>query len=188
MIIRKASVEDSNIITEHLFLAVEEFLYKFTGTKNAKKAKEFLLYFVQKENNQYSFQNCFVAENENEIMGSMNMYDGAKLISLREPVVQYVKNHFNKDFNIEEETQKGEYYIDSFGVSPNQQGKGVGTKMLQYVIKAFSHSHQPIGLLVDEENPKAEKLYLKLGFELVGRKVLLGKKLKHLQKKPENDS
>jgi ribosomal protein S18 acetylase RimI-like enzyme len=166
---------------------MEDILYEFIGINNTLKAKEFLRYFVEKENNQYSFQNCMVAESENEILGSINIYDGADLQLLRAPVAEYVKKHFNIDFNPENETQKGEYYIDSFGVSPDKQGKGIGTKILQHLIKAYTIENQyTIGLLVDEENPNAEKLYLKLGFEFVGRKILVGKKMKHLQKKPEN--
>ena len=68
MIIRKAAKQDSHIISEHLFLAMEDILYKFIGIKNTLKTKEFLRHFVEKENNQYSFQNCFVAEGENEIL------------------------------------------------------------------------------------------------------------------------
>lgn len=187
MIIRKAIKQDSPIISEHLFLAMEHILYKFIGIKDVLKAKEFLMYFVEKENNQYSFQNCLVAESENGILGSINIYNGADLEQLRIPIIQYVKTHFNIDFNPEKETQHGEYYIDSFGVSPDQQGKGIGTKMLQYIIKAYTiENQQTLGLLVDEENPEAEKLYLKLGFEFVGHKVFVGKKMKHLQRKPEN--
>ena len=46
-------------------------------------------------------------------MGSINIYDGANLELLRAPIVQYIKKHFNGDFNPEKETQQGEYYIDS---------------------------------------------------------------------------
>lgn len=188
MIIRKATFEDSTIISEHLFLAMEDILYEFIGIKNSKKAKELLLHFVKKENNQYSFQNCLVAESGNKIKGSINIYDGARLDILRAPIAEYIKTIFDENFNPEKETQQGEYYIDSFGVSPNQQGRGVGTKILKFVINEYVKNNQKtLGLLVDEENPKAEKLYLSLGFEFVGRKVLAGKKMKHLQRKPDNN-
>ncbi len=184
MVIRKATIEDSKVISEHLFLAMEDILYKFIGVKSVEAAKEFLLYFVRQVNNQYSFQNCWVAESIDGIEGAINIYNGADLEMLREPVIQYVKKHFDTTFNPEKETQAGEYYIDSFGVNPNSQGRGVGTKILQSVIDIYESDQQTLGLLVDEYNPGAEKLYLKLGFEFVGRKVLAGKKMKHFQRKP----
>lgn len=184
MIIRKATIEDAEIISEHLFLAMEDILYEFIGIKNAVQAKRFLCHFVRRENNQYAYKNCFVAESQEGVKGSINIYDGAKLESLRSPIKQYIKQHFGINFNPEQETQKGEFYIDSFGVDPKSQGKGIGKKILQFVIDRADSHQQTLGLLVDVDNPKAEKLYLKFGFQLVGHKVFVGKQFKHLQRKP----
>jgi ribosomal protein S18 acetylase RimI-like enzyme len=182
MNIRKATKADAPAISGHLFLAMEDILYEFIRMKNPAKAKECLAYFVARENNQYSFQNCWVAEKDAEILGSINSYDGAKLDLLRAPVVQYIRTHFNENFNPEKETQPGEYYIDSFGVSIPHQGKGIGTELLQFVIHQYTiEQQQTLGLLVDEDNPAAKKLYLKLGFKPVGRKTLVGKMMVHLQ-------
>jgi ribosomal protein S18 acetylase RimI-like enzyme len=185
MIIRKATKADSQIITEHIFLAMEEILYEFIGMKDTNKAKDVLGHFVGKENNQYSYENCFVAESENEIVGTVNIYDGGKLESLRRPIIAYIKKHFGIDLTYEKETQEGEHYIDSIGVSEKHQRKGIGTELLKFIIEKYTNKNQrTLGLLVDEDNPKAEKQYLKLGFKLVGRKVLTRKKMKHLQLKP----
>ena len=184
MNIRKARVEDSASIANHLLLAMEDIVYAFIRQKDSEKAKAFLQYFVERDANQYSYQNCWVVEDGNQIIAAVNMYDGAKLTMLRAPVAQYIKTHFNAGFNPEDETQKGEYYIDSLGVSPNQQGKGVGAKILNYVIDHYVHQRkQTLGLLVEEENTNARKLYLKLGFKPVGTKILVGKKMQHLQLK-----
>ncbi|WP_339926136.1 GNAT family N-acetyltransferase [uncultured Cyclobacterium sp.] len=186
MVIRKANKVDAETITEQLFLAMEEILYAFIGMKDHKKAKSFLRYFVEKENNQYSYENCLVVESGNEVIGTLNIYDGGKLESLRAPIIAYIKTHFGIGFHHEEETQEGEYYIDSLGISRSHQGKGTGTALLKFTIDKYVKSDQrTIGLLVDEDNPNAEKLYLKLGFELIGRKTLAGKKMKHLQLRPK---
>lgn len=182
MTIRKATIEDSESIAAHLLLAMEEIIYKFIAERDPKTAYYFLLHFVESENNQYSYQNCFVAEEGSEIAGAVSVYDGAKLHQLRKPIVDYVRLNFNPDFNPEDETQGGEFYIDSLGVNPNHQGKGIGSKMLQFLIEEYVHkNHQTLGLLVEEDNPNAKKLYLKLGFKPVGQKTLVGKKLEHLQ-------
>jgi ribosomal protein S18 acetylase RimI-like enzyme len=184
MIIRKATRADSKSIAGHLFLAMEDILYKFIGEENEEKAMNLLLFFVEGKGNQYSFENCLIAEENKEVVGSINIYDGGKLDDLRSPVVHYIKSHFNPDFNPESETEAGEFYIDSFGVNKDQQGKGVGTQLLQYVIDEYViKNNQTLGLLVDEDNPLAKKLYLKLGFEVVGKKTLASKTLEHLQMK-----
>ena len=180
--VRKATLQDAEIIATYLLLAMAEIVYKFIGEEIPEKAKEFMLHFVKKDNNQYSYQNCWVVEDNMKVVAAINLYNGALLSELREPIIEYLRSKFNKDFNPEDETQAGEYYIDSLGVHPNQQSKGIGTKLLRFIIDEYVHKHsQTLGLLVDEINPNAKRLYLKLGFKSAGRKVLFGKKMEHLQ-------
>ena len=56
------------------------------------------------------------------------------------------------------------------------------------MIDEYVHrQHKILGLLVDDDNPDAKKLYLKLGFKPAGPKILFGKQLAHLQIAPAND-
>lgn len=188
MKIRQATIEDSLIITDLMFLAMEEILYKLIGIEDVEKAKAFLLHFVEKEDNQYSYKNCTVAELENKVVGSINIYDGGRFEVLIKPIAVYLKENFSIDLKLEKETEQGEYYIDTIGVSPNYQGQGIGSKLLKFIIEKYTERNQyTIGLLVDEDNPNAEKLYLSLGFQFVERKVLVGKRMKHYQIRPNNE-
>jgi GNAT superfamily N-acetyltransferase len=185
MQIRKARVEDSRFITPYLLLAMEDIVYEFIAEKSYNKAIDFLNAMVAQRQNQYSYENCWVAENEERIIAVACLYDGGQLQELRKPVAHYIKEQFAKDFNPEDETQAGEVYIDCVGVHPNQQGKGIGSKIFAFLIEEYViKQKQTLGLLVDCDNPKAEKLYLKLGFKIVGEKSLVGKRLKHLQYHP----
>jgi len=182
MIIRKAVFEDAKEIVPHLLLAMGDIAYKFIGRNDYETAKEFLFYFAARENNQYSYQNCYVAEENNEILGAVNIYNGADLNALRLPVIEYIRSHYNAGFAPEDETESGEFYIDALGVEPKQQGKGIGSQLLEFLIDEFvTKNHQILGLLVEVDNPSAKKLYLKLGFKPIGIKTLVGKKLEHLQ-------
>ncbi len=187
MKIKKATLQDSENIATFLLLAMEKIIYKFISKEDYNQAKEFLLYFIKKENNQYSYQNCFIAqikqENEKtENIAMICLYDGAELESLRKPIVDYVKTNFNQDFNPENETQKGEIYIDCFAVLPKFQGQGMGKKLLEMVIEKYvNQNKQILGLLVEIENTHAQKLYSKVGFKPIGNKTLMGKKMIHLQ-------
>lgn len=185
MIIRKAKRSDSESIANYLMLAMEQLLYEFICKEDYDVAYNLLLHFVSKKNNQYSYLNCIVAEIDNKVAGVVNYYDGEKLIELREPILDYVRAYFNKGFDPENETQAGEYYIDTLAVDPNMQGKGIGTKLLQYLIDEYTVKQQKIvGLLVDKENPEARKLYLRMGFKSVGKKILVGHEMEHLQRNP----
>ncbi|WP_343697818.1 GNAT family N-acetyltransferase [Flavobacterium sp.] len=182
MIIRKAKLSDSKQIAPILLLAMEDLLYKFINKKDYTAAKDLLQYFVERENNQYSYENCFVAEENNEIIGAVNVYNGSDIEALRLPIVEYVRENYNPEFDPEFETRAGEFYIDSLGVNPNQQGKGIGSKLLLFLIDEYvTKNKETLGLLVEEDKPLAKNLYLKLGFKVVGEKALVGKKLDHLQ-------
>ena len=62
------------------------------------------------------------------------------------------------------------------------RGKGVATLLLKATIeKARDMGLPAVGLLVDTGNPKAEKLYSRLGFEYVGDNTWGGHPMKHLQ-------
>lgn len=182
MIIRKATPEDSDAIAIYLLLAMEEIVYTFIGERNPEKASAFMRHFTAKANNQYSYQNCWVAEEEGKVVGAANVYDGGRLHELRQPVLEYIRNHYHEDFEPEDETGSGEYYLDTIGVNPGHHGRGIGSQLLQFVVEEYvTRQSRTLGLLVDEDNPKAKRLYTRLGFNPVGKKVLLGKLMEHLQ-------
>ena len=180
--VRKATWNDSESIANYLLLAMEDIIYGFIGEEDRVKARQFMVHFVEKDNNQYSYENCWVVQDDMRVVAAVNLYNGAQLSELRQPIVDYVRTNFKNEFNPEDETQTGEYYLDTLGVDPNHQGKGIGTKLLQFVIDEYVHKHgETLGLLVDDVNPNAKRLYLNLGFKSVGSKVLFGKRMEHLQ-------
>lgn len=182
MIIRKATPNDAEPIAKHILLAMEDMVYSYIGQKDYQLAKDFLMRFIKRENNQYAYANCMVAQVAGQVMGCVNLYDGARLKELRQPVIDYIRKHYNTNLHLEDETHAGEIYIDSLGVSPIHQGKGVGFKMLNFLIdEVVIKEKQTLGLLVDEHHPNAKKLYLKAGFKTVGKKILLGNSFEHLQ-------
>jgi ribosomal protein S18 acetylase RimI-like enzyme len=182
--IRKAKREEAQIITPFLLLAMEDIVYEFIGEKSSEKAKHFLTSLIDEPKNQYSYENCWVAELAHKIVGVALVYDGGQLNELRAPVLQKIASSYHRKLKPEDETAEGEYYIDCVGVDTSLQGQGIGSRILRFLIDEYvTKAGRTLGLLVDKENPNAEKLYLKLGFEIVGEKTLVGKKLNHLQYK-----
>jgi len=184
MMIRRARKEDSKAITNILLLAMDTIIYKFIGEDSMDKASCFLEGLVRKEANQYSYENCWVAVSDEEIIGVVNVYEGADFLRLRTPVLDEINIWSQKGFTPEVETENGELYIDSLGVSPKLQGKGIGSKLLKFLITEYVlKDKKTLGLLVDLDNTGASRLYYRLGFVKVGEKLLLGKKMEHLQLK-----
>jgi ribosomal protein S18 acetylase RimI-like enzyme len=47
---------------------------------------------------------------------------------------------------------------------------------------AIAEGHNRVGLIVDFDNPQAERLYCSLGFERVGTRLFFGHRMWHMQK------
>ncbi|WP_159637699.1 GNAT family N-acetyltransferase [Sphingobacterium composti Ten et al. 2007 non Yoo et al. 2007] len=182
MIIRPALKFEADKIAKLMNLAMLEITYQYLGEENIEMANAFLAHFVAQENNQYSYQNIHVAEENNEIIGQISIYDGAKLQELRQPIWDKIKADRDVDYWAENETQAGEMYIDTFAVSLLAQGKGIGKKLLRFAIDEFVINQKKVlGLLVDKDNPAAKRLYEKIGFKVVNDIRIFGKEMEHMQ-------
>ena len=181
MSIRFAKKSDYKSVTPLILQAMEDLAMKFTQSSTIEKAIPLFDYFFQLENNQYSYENTLVYEENGEIIGSIIAYDGSKLNELRKPFLDFLKANFNFHQTPEDETEDGEYYLDNLSVSAQHQGKGVGKKLIEAMLNlAKEKGFEKVGLLVDVENPSAKKLYERIGFQIVGKKDLMGGKYEHL--------
>lgn len=58
----------------------------------------------------------------------------------------------------------GELYLSNFGVAPELQGQGIGSKLIRHKLaEARSKGYRLFGLDVAATNPRAEALYARLG-------------------------
>lgn len=139
---------------------------------------------VLSEKSQYSYLNTLVAvDDEGGLCGMCVSYDGGRLHELRKAFVDAAKENFGRDFSgMPDETSAGELYIDSLAVTECCRGKGIATSLLKAVVeKAKAMGLPAVGLLVDKGNPKAEKLYERVGFKYVGDNDWGGHPMKHMQ-------
>ena len=138
---------------------------------------------VEMEHSQYSYRNTILALADERIAGIAVSYDGSLLHDLRTAFIAAAKHYFDRDFSqMDDETEEGELYLDSFAVLPAFRKRGIGSRLLQATVDKAQKLKLPcVGLLVDEQNPAAERLYLANGFHLVDTSSWGGHRMKHLQ-------
>ena len=181
MQIRLAQKEDYKFVAPLIVQAMEDLAMKFTKSSDLQNAILVFEYFIQQKGNQYSFENTLVFEENGEILGSITGYDGSKLNELRTPFLDYLLDKFGFEQIPEDETETGEFYLDTVSVSMNHQGKGIGRKLIEAMINhAKEKGFDKVGLLVDLENPSAKKLYERIGFKVLKTKNLMGGRYEHL--------
>lgn len=182
MVIRPATKADAPAVARLLLLAMEDIVHAFIGTNDNEQALAFMEHLVARNDNQYGWPHVLLAEETGTVVAAACVYEGARLHALRAPVLHHLRTHYERTVQPEDETGPGEWYIDTLGVDPTQQGKGLGSALLRGIIQTHVHEQgRTLGLLVDEDNPAARKLYLRLGFTIVGTRPLMGKRLEHLQ-------
>jgi ribosomal protein S18 acetylase RimI-like enzyme len=174
IVIREARYDDAELIAEVVCMAV--------GYDTSHPLYAVFLNLAQRQNTQYSYRNTLIAEVDGAGAGAIVGYDGARLKELREPIFPLLESHLGEIPHIEDETEAGEFYIDSLGVRPAFRGHGIGGALLAAIRdRAFRDGHSCIGLIVDYDNPQAERLYTSSGFRRVGTKRFLGHDMWHLQ-------
>ncbi|WP_310993316.1 GNAT family N-acetyltransferase [Aequorivita marina] len=181
--IRPARLEDFKQVAPLIVQAMEDLACTFTNASTIADTYPLFEHFFQETANQYSYEHTLVYEEGEKVIGSITFYDGALLPKYRKPFLAYIaKNYDVRNLVIEDETVPDEVYIDTVSVLPNNQGKGIGRKLIAAAIaQSKNENHKKIGLLVDFENPKAKKLYSALGFESTGKKQLGNNVYEHLQ-------
>ena len=178
--IREATAADAAIIAQSVAMAIgEESIVKYCGSEYLKALEE----AAAVPDTQYSYMNALIAEVDGVSAGAVVGYDGAKLAPLRERTLSIVRK-YNKDLTvIDEETQAGEFYIDSLAVLPQFRGNGLGEHLLKAIVQmAFAMGHECVGLMVDNtDNPGVASFYARYGFQQVGEKRFFGHQMQHLQ-------
>lgn len=178
--VRSARREDADVIAKAVAMAIgdEGALRNYCGDEYITVLAD----IASRENTQYSWRYALIAEIDGVAAGAIVGYDGAQLYTLREGTFAVLREHIGRVPSIADETKAGEYYLDSVGVIPEFRGLGIGKALIEsFCERAFTEGHERVGLIVDNDNPHAEKLYTTLGFERVGTRLFFGHQMWHMQ-------
>ena len=64
------------------------------------------------------------------------------------------------------------YYLEYLGVEPEQQGKGLGSAILQKLVSKADKER--VGCYLENANPRNTPFYQRLGFQVVSEKEIIG--------------
>ncbi|MED3931763.1 GNAT family N-acetyltransferase [Priestia megaterium] len=166
MKIRKARKEDASAVTELLYDMLGSIARSHTAATTNEEALLRLKAFILSEKNRYSYHHITVAEVDEKVVGLMLCYEGNMLQTLYEPVKRFVRAKLNNPaWEIDIETEHGDYYIDSLCVDEAYRGKGIGTALLNVAKQEAKKRKMFLSLNVEYNNVEAKKLYQRIGFQ-----------------------
>ena len=176
--VRPATMEDARVIAEAVAMAIgSDSVVLYCGESYLDVLEEVAL----ESGTQYSYENSLVASVGDVPAGAICGYDGALLWQMREKTLSIIRKYNPSVIVPDDETEAGEFYLDSVGVLPEFRGHGVGRALLDAMTaKAHEEGHADVALIVDEINHEAERLYVRLGFKRVGTRMFFGHKMWHL--------
>ena len=146
--------------------AIGELANMLTGENEKDKILETLNLYISMDINRLSYNNIWTYESQNQLAGLIIAYDSNKIAQLDSPILKHLesKNIFLDSFD--KECFEDEFYIDTVSVFEKFQGKGIAKELFAFIEnKAKEEGFKKVSLLVDFENPKALKLYEKIGYE-----------------------
>ncbi|MBP1994917.1 GNAT family N-acetyltransferase [Paenibacillus eucommiae] len=148
-------------------MAIQDMAYQLTGESNQPEALKQLALFYEMKGNRFSQACIWVKEVDNELAGMILCYHGSQAVHLYQPIIDHLRQSSgNASFQIEQEADEDEYYIDALAVSPNHQGKGFAKELIAAAEwNAAELKYTKIALNVDQENLVAHRLYQRLGYE-----------------------
>lgn len=176
--------EDARAIAEAIVEAVgaDHCLELIGPGHEIEEAVELFSEMARREDTQYSYRNALIALSlpNGEIAGACVAYDGGKLETLRKPFLDRATEIFEIG-EVTDETEAGEYYIDTLAVRPEYRGLGIGRRLLMAATERGRALGLRPGLLVDKSNPRARALYESAGFTMVGERIFFGIPMDHMQ-------
>lgn len=163
----KQAKKDSNSNLSTLILnAINDIANTLTGENQKETILETLDLYISMDINRLSYNNIWTYETENQIAGLIVAYNSNHVEKLDGAIIDYLKtkNIFLNSFD--KECFEDEFYIDTVSVFEEFQGRGIAKELFAFIEnKAKQLGFKKVSLLVDFENPKALKLYEKIGFK-----------------------
>lgn len=133
----------------------------------------------------YGYANTFVHENAaGGVDGILVGYPHEQELKIDEPFLPFWPAlGLDQELFPDVETYAGEWYVDTLAVAPEAQGQGVGTALLTGIEAGLRKQGEALlSLNVDQENPGAERLYRRLGYEKTGELMIGTHRYNHMVK------
>jgi ribosomal protein S18 acetylase RimI-like enzyme len=183
---RKATANDSEACVPLMHSAAPELQeYLFSGA--GKTAKEYLAHEFKNGGGFFGHRNHTVAVLNNEVVGCAAFCSEQTFEGLDQAAFKNMLGYFGllrvipvilrARFVDSVKPAADTIYIANLGVTPDKRSYGIGSALIRHgITDAKSKGFAKMSLDVAKNNPRAETLYQRLGFQFVHEKEFRNKK------------
>jgi len=165
-LITQAKKDNISNFSYLIFNAIKDVANILTGEDEKDKILQTLDKYICMDINRLSYNNIWIYEIQNQVVGLILSYDSNRVKELDSPILEHLssKNIFLDAFD--KECFADEFYIDTLSVLEDFQGRGIAKELFSFIEKhAKELAYKKLSLLVDFDNTKALRLYEKIGFK-----------------------
>ncbi|MBR1705347.1 MAG: GNAT family N-acetyltransferase [Bacteroidales bacterium] len=163
--IRDARPEDASFLAKCIMAGMH--FYDFEGAvPEDGDIYERLIECEKRTDTLYSYAHSRIAETDGTVVGSLLSYPGDIYRNLRHKAfTELWPELIEMEATSDQETDPGEYYLDSLAVLPAYRGRGIGRTLLKDGIdKGIALGYKQIALVADSDMPHLVSLYSSIGF------------------------
>ncbi|GGD93683.1 GNAT family N-acetyltransferase [Paenibacillus nasutitermitis] len=184
MIIRPSVPEDAGTVIPLLYSAIGSIAFLLTGTSEPETALSAMKEWYQRSGNRLSYANVLVAENEGKPVGAALFYHGSQIAELDRPLLERLAaKNGSAPSSFPVEAKKNEFYLDSLAVSPECQGRGIGSLLMKaFEAEGKRRGYERVALIVSSDKPRAKKLYSDQGYAVDEQLEIAGASYDHMVK------
>ena len=186
MEIRKAGIDDKGPLAEIMYSTGRE-LYDFAFNLGNLTARDYIRFEYKAGRGFCGHRNLTVAIEENHVVGTVGLYDRQSHGRLSRGAIGNVVRFYGwvnawtvlrrmtHVGRIVSKPDRGELYLSNLGVRRDRRSRGIGSALIDLKRnEARARGYRKLALDVADTNPRAEKLYRRIGFEVTGTKVFTG--------------
>ncbi|MDR0921781.1 MAG: GNAT family N-acetyltransferase [Lactobacillales bacterium] len=181
--IRKGQEKDKENLAQLVMIILRQMELSLVAELGEETVVDLLEQAILQDGYRYSYKRALVATVEGKVAGVAFGYTNEEESTIDVVFQQLLKEKTGLDQKLftDSEVLGEEWYLDSIAVYDSFRGHGAGSKLLSALPEVAKESGKKVvGLNVDLENPKAQKLYEKTGFVTVGEMEIAGHKYHHM--------
>ena len=164
--LRDATLDDAPFIARVVLAGIDMLEIDAVLPDEQRAIFEHLIKICRMDDTLYSYLNTRIAEIDDNPVGALVAYDGARYSALRAKTFGLVQQTSGMDLSHNAmETGPSEFYLDSMAILSDYRGIGIGKLLMRDRVDfAFNNGFQKVTLLVDKEKPRLQQYYESEGF------------------------
>jgi ribosomal protein S18 acetylase RimI-like enzyme len=174
---------DAQTVAQLIYVSAPEmFQLLFGGLLFGQAAVEIIQKLVTHHHNHLSHRYVQVAESDDQVVGIATLVPAIELndetdydsvLNFWARLRWQIAHRLILDRVLQHTYPADSFYIANLAVTPAYRGKGIGTQLLQHCIaNATAAGANRIFISVDINNPRAQKLYESIGFQVIATKTV----------------